>query len=135
MRLDFDSDTVESDQLPPGTYTAAILESELKVTKSGGQALKLDISVLEGRYKGWRISDMINLKHPKKDVEKIALQKLKRYTLACGLKKITDSEELHARPFVVEVVQNGDFVNVKKVMPRKAASPAAAALADDAVPF
>lgn len=105
--------------LPAGTYTAAIVASESKQTKSGtGSYLELTLEVVDGQYKGRKIWDRLNLQNPNQTAMDIALRTLASICQAVGVTKPRDSAELHNKPMQVTVAirnYNGNDSNeVKK---------------------
>ena len=105
--------------LPAGTYTAAIIASESKQTKSGtGSYLELTLEVVDGQYKGRKIWDRLNLQNPNQTAMDIALRTLASICQAVGVTKPRDSAELHNKPMQVTLAirnYNGNDSNeVKK---------------------
>lgn len=105
--------------LPGGTYTAAIVASENKPTKSGtGSYLELTLEVIDGQYKGRKIWDRLNLQNPNQTAMDIALRTLASICQAVGVTRPRDSAELHNKPMQVTVTvrsYNGNDSNeVKK---------------------
>ena len=61
------------DPIPAGKYLAAIIESNMKPTKSGkGQYLELTFQILEGDFKGRKVWARLNLDNPSAQTVKIA---------------------------------------------------------------
>lgn len=90
--------------LPPGKYTAQIVNSEMRLTKDGtGQYLYLEIDVLEGPYKGRRLFDRLNLVNTNSQTVEIAQRTLSAICHATGRMQVQDSEELHLSPFLAVV--------------------------------
>lgn len=90
--------------LPKGKYLACITSSETKQTKAGnGEYLSLTIEVLEGEYKGRKLFETLLLDHPSESAVEIAKKKLSQICYAIGNLTPKESEELHDKPFLVDV--------------------------------
>ena len=126
------SDVDNYSVLPSGTYTAVIVASEYKQTKSGtGSYLELQLEIIDGQYQGRRVWDRLNLRNQNQTAVEIAMRTLASICKAIGIKTPRDSSELHNKPMSVKLVvkeYNGNESNeVKKYMPaeRSQAKPAA----------
>lgn len=105
----FDANTVDPsaafDPLPSGRYVAAIVESEMKPTKSGnGNYLELVFAILDGQYKGRKVWARLNLYNPNQQAVQIARAELSAICHATGVMKLNDSIELHNLPLCIKVV-------------------------------
>lgn len=136
---DFDARHVEMasdfEPLPAGQYTAVIMDSQFKPTKTGdGQYLELKLQVLDGPYKGRLVWDRLCLTHPNALTAKIARSRLAAICRAVNVLTPRDSVELHNLPLVVKVVltrrkDSGDLANEVKgyaCKPAVAAAPISA---------
>jgi hypothetical protein len=106
--MSFDATSVEPttahELLPAGKYRAQIVESEMRVTKNGmGQFLWLMIDILEGEHKGRKIFDQLNLVNPNPTTVEIAQRTLSAICHATGKMHVSDSEELHLIPMIIQV--------------------------------
>ena len=104
----FDANSVEPavplEALPPGKYLAHIIDSDMRSTKDGsGSFLWLAIEILDGPYTGRQTWDRLNLENPNLQAVEIAKRTLAALCRAVGLREISDSEELHHRPFIVSL--------------------------------
>lgn len=104
----FDATTIEPagtyEPLPPGRYSAHIIQSEMRVTKDGqGQYLWLEIEVLEGDCQGRRLYERLNLINANEKAVEIARRALSSICHAVGKMQVSDSEELHFIMFYVDV--------------------------------
>jgi hypothetical protein len=103
----FDANSVEPsapmEVLPPGKYSAQIIESEMRETRSGGQMLKITMEVMDGPSKGRKIWDNLNLVNSNPQAQEIAHRTLSAICHAVGKLQVQDSEELHFRPMLVTV--------------------------------
>ncbi|MGE4157725.1 MAG: DUF669 domain-containing protein [Planctomycetota bacterium] len=94
------------DVLPPGEYPVAIVNSSLKSTKDlDGQYLELEFDVLDGKFKGRKLWDRMNIKHPSEKAVAFAQRKLASICRALGVLTPSDSSQLHNRPLVAQVRQ------------------------------
>lgn len=106
LNMDFNPTEVPEDDrtfepLPVGEYTMQVIESELKNTKSGtGQQLVLTLEVIEGTFSNRRVWDRLNIRNPNVDAQRIAQRALADLCLAVGIQSLTNSEDLHFKPFV-----------------------------------
>lgn len=107
------------DPLPHGDYLCVIVHSGMKPTKSGnGSFLELEFEVIEGRYKGRKLWDRINLNNPNETAVKIARGTLSAICRAVGVLTPTDSCELHDRPLLckVRVEKRADIDDLSNVI-------------------
>lgn len=103
----FDPSTISAssyDPLPIGEYRAEIIASEVKPTKNGlGQYLQIEMQILDSEYASRHVWDRLNLWNQNSTTVEIAQRTLKQICDAIGSGPITDSEELHQRPFTLKV--------------------------------
>jgi len=105
------------DPIPAGKYLAAIIDSEMKPTKSGnGEYLELTFQILEGEYKGRQLWARLNLNNPNPQTVKIARAELSAICRAVGVMAPNDSVDLHNLPLVITVrckkrADTGEIVN------------------------
>lgn len=95
------ADLEEFQPLPPGEYLAAIVDSELKDSKSGGMRLVLRFRVLDGEHKGQNTIVGLNYMNANATAQQIAHRTLASICRAVGRQGIRDSSELHDRPMLV----------------------------------
>ena len=152
-QLNFNADanmTNSYDLLPKGKYLAMVIYSEIKPNKARtGDLLKLTFEVIDGAGKGRKVFESINIRHENKVAEKIGTEALNSLCLATGVMNLTDSEQLHNIPVMIDVViESGkdgydDQNRVKNYSsanagsapaPARAAAPAAPAPAAGATP-
>ena len=131
----FDANTVEPatafDPLPSGKYTAAIVGSAMKPTKSGtGSYLELTFQVLEGEYRNRKLWARLNLDNANTQTVQIARGQLSAICRAVNVLTPKDSTELHDLPLEITVKlkrrdDTGEFTNEVKGFAKKgAAAPA-----------
>lgn len=114
-KIDFDATQYDGEvgndfhPLPAGWYTVRIIDSEMKPTKDGtGAYLELTMEVLDEKYKGRRLWDRLNLKNRNEIAVNIAKRQLAGYCHAIGVLKLSDTTELHGKPFRVNVIVKKD---------------------------
>lgn len=105
----FDTSTVAPREnnyelLPAGKYTCLVSDSVIQPLKSGnGTALKLTITVLQEGYAGRKLFSNLNVQHTNPTAEQIAQQQLRELCDAIGISRMTDTAELHNKPFIARV--------------------------------
>jgi hypothetical protein len=120
----FDANEVEPqgdfEPIPASKYVCAVVESEMKPTKSGtGQFLEFTLQVLEGEYTGRQLWARLNLDNPNAKAVQIARGQLSALCRSVGVLTPQDSSQLHNLPLSVRVVQklrddNGEITNEVK---------------------
>lgn len=94
------------DLLPAGDYPVAVVNSAIKPTKNlDGQYLELEFQVLEGKFKGRRLWDRLNVQHPSEKAVGFAKRKLASICRAVNVLTPRDSRDLHDRPLIAVVRQ------------------------------
>ena len=120
--------TTSFEPLPAGKYLAAIIESEMKPTKSGsGSYLQMTFTVLEGEHKNRVLWARLNLNNPNATAVKIARSELSAICHAVGVMQPRDSVDLHNLPLVITVKlkkreDTGELTNEIKGYEAKAAA-------------
>ncbi len=105
--------------VPQDTYTLMITDSEMATTRNGGQMLKLSMQIVDGKHKGRRIWDNLNLINSSPTAVEIAQRNLGCICKAIGVESVTESAVLHNKPFkafvgIEKSEQYGDRNHVKK---------------------
>jgi hypothetical protein len=118
------------DLIPIGDYVAMITASENKATKSGGEMLKLTVTIIEGQYKDRKVWAQLNLINANPKAVEIAQRELSSICHATNVLTLTDSAQLHNRPLVVKLGQErseewGDKNTVKGWKPLVKTAPLA----------
>lgn len=90
--------------VPPGAYTVMIVGSEIKDTKSGGQMIVLELDIQEGDHEGRKLFENLNIKNSNQKAVDIAYRTLAEIGKALGKTSIKDTEELHNKRLVANVV-------------------------------
>lgn len=106
--LNFDATRVEPstvmEAIPAGQYLVEITKSETKETKAkNGSYLELEMTVLDGDYRGRKLWDRLCLQHVNPKTQSIARANLSALCHAVNILQPKDSVELHNLPFVVNV--------------------------------
>jgi hypothetical protein len=92
------------DLLPVGEYTVIIEDSDLKPNnKNTGKNLLLTYQVIDGQLKGRKIFENLCIENPSMQAMQIAKRTLNSIGVAVGMTQIKDSNELHNKPFKIEV--------------------------------
>jgi len=107
-KLNFDATQIDPatsyDVIPKGEYLAAAVSSEMKTTKSmTGQYLQLSFEILEGKFKGRRVFERLNIQNANKDAEEIAQRTLSALCHALGILQVDESEQLHDIPVLISL--------------------------------
>jgi len=141
----FDAREVEPmddfEPVPADTYVVAIVRSEMKETKAGnGEYLELEMTILDGPYKGRKLWDRLCLAHPNSVVVKIARARLASVCKATGILTPSDSAELHDIPFAARVAvkkreDNDELTNTIKAYDKKPVPGQAPQAASDSPPW
>lgn len=132
--------SVALDPIPAGKYIAAITDTEMKPTKTGGgKYLQLTFQVLDGEYKSRLVWARLNLENKSEMTVKIARGELSAICRAVGVMAPKDSVELHNIPLEINVGlkkrdDNGEFTNVIKGYSKKGGNGGGAAGASARVP-
>lgn len=105
--LNFDPTAVEPsvrETIPPGTYEAVIVDSEMRPTRNGqGQGINLTFEIVSGSAKGRRVWDWINFQHPKVEAQRIGQERLAKVCKSVGVMRLTDTAQLHNIPLYIKV--------------------------------
>ena len=127
--IDFNAEEVEPnaapEALPAGDYVAQVVGSEIKPTASGsGEYLKLEIEILTPGFSGRRVFDQLNIRNESAEAERIGRAQLSALCHAVGVLRISDSQQLHGKPFVVNLVikEDSQYGKQNKVKGYKAAT-------------
>lgn len=104
----FDPTAIEPDRpsepIPPGTYTAIVVETEVRETKAGtGTYLNVEMEIVDGDHKGRRIWDRIHLRNPSEQAVEIGMRRLSSICRILGLERLPNSELLHGKTLAVTV--------------------------------
>lgn len=109
--VQFNAATVAPAQIPEpvptAVYSATLVGSEEKLVKDGeGQAYYEMISqIIEGEYKGRKITDRLNYKNKSPQAVDIAFATLSAICHVTGVMQLTNSQELHGKPYKISVAK------------------------------
>lgn len=142
--IQFDARTVAPnvvpDPVPSGIYTVAIVSSDEKAAKNtpGATYYEFVQQILDGEFKGRKLTDRLNCKNPNQQAVDIAYGTLSAICYVTNVFPLNNSAELHGKPFkinVVKVPRNDDptrmtneirgYLNLDGSEPGKAAAAAA----------
>jgi len=91
--------------IPAGEYQAKIVATEMVKNNSGkGKHLKIKVKVMGPEYKGRVLFDRLNLVNPNKEAVQIAEAQLSAICHALGIKRIKNTQQLHDKPLLINVV-------------------------------
>lgn len=94
--------------LPAGDYVAMIVDSEMKTTKNNdGQYLKLTWKIVDGPQNGKQLFENLNIVNRNQQAQQIAEKSLNAICLACNMKNVQDSAQLHGIPMSITVGVRG----------------------------
>ena len=142
-RSDLPADNSGFDPIPAGNYTAKIADAELRDSKSGtGRYIKLRFDITGPSYEGRVVFTNLNIQNQNPKAEEIGQQQLNKLMLACGLDRVTDTDQFLGCDVGIKVSvrtseEYGDQNEVKNFMAIKGSSapkPAAAAPATSSTP-
>lgn len=104
-------------QLPVGKHPVVIVATELKPTQKGGGFLALTLEAIDGPSKGVQHVDRLNLHNQSAQTVEIANKQLSAYCHVTGVLRFRATEELHGKPFVVDIVSDArpEYPNATKV--------------------
>lgn len=117
-------ETVGFQPLPAGDYQIIIIASEKVLTKRGdGERLNLTLEVTDGKYKGRKLYDGLNIRNPNETAQEIGIAHLSNICRCVGVITPRDSSELHNRKFYCSVIvkqsmNGGDRNTVKSYFQR-----------------
>lgn len=95
--------------IPAGVYLAHVTDSEVKPTKAGsGEYIAMTLEILDGQYKGRKVFTNINVRNSNATAEQIGQKALSQLCHAVGVLQLTDTAQLHGRPFRAKVTIRKD---------------------------
>jgi hypothetical protein len=89
--------------VPAGEYNVKIVDTEFKPTQAGPRALSVQMEILDGKYKGQRLFDNLNLENANPKARDIAIKTLSAICRAVNVLQLADTEQLHNIPMTVKV--------------------------------
>ena len=109
--------------LPNGDYTVVVTESDVAATKNGGQMLKLTPEIVDGKFKGRKLWNNLNIVNASEDAQRIAHQTLAKLVKAIGKDTVNDTNELHGIRVLAKVKTEpakGEYPARNKIVAYKA---------------
>lgn len=108
-QLNFDANTVDPNQsfdpVPPGWYLVQVTDSEMKPTANGaGAYLQLEMTILDGEFKGRKVFDRLNLQNQNTTAVEIAYKTLSAICHATNIIQVQDSVQLHGIPMEAKLI-------------------------------
>ena len=95
--------------IPAAFYNVAVTDGEIVPTKDGsGERLTLELTVLDGDFKGRKVFDGLNIKNKNPQAQEIAWQQLSAICHATGVLRLTDVQELYNKPFSAKIGYEGN---------------------------
>lgn len=93
------------EQMPVAWYPARIIESEIVPTsKQDGFRLKLTFEIIDGPYKGRKVTQGYNIQNPSAQAVEIAMSEIKTICSCVGkYQPLQQSEELHNIPLQIRL--------------------------------
>ena len=89
--------------IPAGIYTTMVTDSEVKITRSGGEMAVFTLQVIDGEHRGRKLFARINTRNPSAEAERIGQSQLSSLCHAVGVLQLTDTAQLHGKPVRVRV--------------------------------
>ena len=100
-QLHFNAETVAPDAgftpLPAGIYTTMITDSEVKLTRSGGEMAVFTLQVVDGQFAGRKVFARINVRNQSAEAERIGQSQLSALCHAAGVLQLVDTAQLHGK--------------------------------------
>lgn len=111
--LDFNAEEVDPQEvfevMPAGDYVGQVVGSEIKPTSSGsGEYLKVEIEILTAGFAGRKVFDQLNIRNESAEAERIGRAQLSALCHAVGIMRISDSQQLHGKPFAIKLAVKED---------------------------
>lgn len=102
MQLNFNAAAIAPQQsftpIPAGVYTVAVVDSEVKLTKSGtGQMAVFTLQVVDGEHRGRKVFARINVANANPEAERIGQSQLSALCHAAGVLQLQDTVQLHGK--------------------------------------
>jgi hypothetical protein len=107
-QLQFDASQVDPtsqyDLVPKGDYVMCLRETDIKATKANtGHYIDFVAEILEGPQTGRKVFGKINIQNANPTAEQIGQRELSQICHAVGVLQLTDTTQLHEKPFVGRV--------------------------------
>lgn len=127
----FDPNTVEPQEdfmvLPPGKYLVLIEKAEVRTTKKNdGHFIYLELQVLDGKHKGRKLFDRINIDNPSRQCVEIGLRCMSALSRAIGLQAVSDDSQLINKTVVAHAKVKSEQNEIRTYSPAVSFDPNAA---------
>lgn len=103
---DVDPSTGGQDIFPTGMYKFMLVKSEVVQTKSGGAMLVFDAKCQDEAQAGKVLKIRLNVQNSNPQAVEIAYRDLSAICHVCGVLSITDTQQLHGKPFCIKVEES-----------------------------
>lgn len=92
--------------VPTGHYKVNITKSEEKPNSKGtGSYVELEMTIIDGEFRGRKVFDRLNLRNPNEQAVSIAYGTLSAICHVTGRLHIQDTQQLHGVPFIAVVTK------------------------------
>lgn len=112
MELDWNQEDVKEDTyeaIPTGDYLAIVEDEESRDANSGnGVVLILKFQIIDGKFKGRKISKLFNVRNESEKAETIGRSQLKSLSVACGRPTEKNTLNLQAIPVMIRIATGND---------------------------
>lgn len=110
VQLNFNAAAVKPnvalEPIPSGHYPVIITGSQEKPTQKGdGSYIEFEMTIQGGEYNGRKVFDRLNIKNPNQQAVDIAYATLSAICHCTGVLNMTDTQQLHGRPFTAVVIK------------------------------
>lgn len=110
VQLNFNAGAVKPnlalEPIPTGHYPVIITGSEEKPTNAGdGSYIQFEMTVQGGEYSGRKVFDRLNIRNKNQTAVDIAYATLSSLCHVTGVMQLTDTQQLHGKPFIAVVVK------------------------------
>lgn len=110
MELQFDATTVnpqgDRTPVPDGEYPVILTSTEIKHSNQTDSMINCGMKITEGPLSGKMIFTNINYRNGNPVAQQIGQERLSALCHVCGVLKITDTAQLHGRPFKAKCTIN-----------------------------
>lgn len=91
--------------IPDAKYQAIIVKSDIVDNKKGtGKNMVLTFVITSGQYKDTEFTEWLSFINPNAVAERIAGEKIRSILDAAGVATFTDTNQVHSKPLIIEVV-------------------------------
>jgi hypothetical protein len=114
--------------IPTAVYDYVIHSAEVVNVKNNGQMIKIRLDVTGPTHQGRVVFDNVTIKNSSAQAVEIGHKRLGEYNRACGLSRLTDTDQLvgcpvRGRTGIEKSDQYGDRNRINAIMPPSGSSP------------